>query len=352
MNSSEFSDVVLKVQGTGGAAQPNRSGTSIHCHKVILSRCLKTYIKDNGELQRLKIRNFGKQTVLDFCEYLYTGKVTDDEERVKDLLHFAHTYGLPFLRQLCEYQLINRGKNMPRASTLNTHLGSALDSGQFYDCTFEVEGKRFKLHSFVLANRCAQLKKLVEAVQDKDTPVPFGSVSKGTFKAILQYIYTDTVQTTQMEAEEIVLMWKAAKELELPDLAKKCEFFLVEKISNGTVAELLQASEVGMPILRKACTFYIAKDIKSLKGGSLDTLAPIQVNEVKKLHKEIKKEQDTEDKEKRKTLKKQRLGKGAAFPPPAPTSTPGTFFAKRIPLESRAKQFGKKPLNRRNSTAY
>src|SRR4051812_15893245 len=101
-NSKEFCDVVLKVDGEllRVAMYLLLAGISIYGHKVILSRCWKTFIKDNGEKQRLKLNNNKRQEVLDFCYYLYTGKVSEDEEKLKSLLAMANSYSLPFLRQV------------------------------------------------------------------------------------------------------------------------------------------------------------------------------------------------------------------------------------------------------------
>lgn len=280
MNNKETSDVTIRVEKT-----------SIYCHKVILSRCEKLFQKTGGHPNKIKITHFKKTEVLDFCDYLYTGKLPQEDERLKNLLTVAHTYSFPFLRQLCEYELINR-KPMPRISTLPIHLGSILESGLYYDCTFLVDHKKFKLHKFVLSNRCEFFKMLLIHVQQKDQPVEIKEISRLDFKCVVQFIYTDFVHNTHLlSLDELFSLWKAAKMFTLINLVIKTEYYLVEHISTNTVEELLMMSENGMVRLRKACICFIASNLKNLaKHGVIEDLDENQMAEVKKLAKEVKKE--------------------------------------------------------------
>eukprot|EP01119_Soliformovum_irregulare_P022068 TRINITY_DN7479_c0_g1_i1.p1 TRINITY_DN7479_c0_g1~~TRINITY_DN7479_c0_g1_i1.p1 ORF type:complete len:928 (+),score=256.21 TRINITY_DN7479_c0_g1_i1:59-2842(+) len=346
VDSPQYSDITLKVDGH-----------VIHAHKAIIARCLKTFVKDNKETQRLKINNLPQTAVRDFCIYLYTGKIPSQEDRSRDLLKVSSVYGLPFLRQMCENEIINKGRNPPRISTLPLHLTSLLEKSTFSDCTFQVEGKNFKLHRIVLARRSQWFHELLEEdpKRSPDDVIPITNMSKSTFKLIIEYLYTDIVTKTQtMLLKELRNLFLAGKQLELFNLMKRTEYYFIEHINDQTAADILLISEEeGMMILKKACVSYIAGDFKQLaKSGSLEALQSSQLLEMKKVQKEFKKQQNNEEKEKRKSLKRSlsRLGSPSVAEDATPSNvTPELFFSKRNTLTTDMQHLGGSPPPMRNS---
>jgi len=370
IGSKEFSDITIKVEGK-----------PIPGHKVLISRCLGKYMKTpNGlpsrntsnnnlnqlltpgsptpnlrdsedsnnnnnspptpvsPIQRIKIKNLATSTFMDFCTYIYAGKIPSDEAQIKELLKVANAYGLPILQQICENALIKRSGALGYLSTIPLHLASVLDKSLYCDCVIVVENKAFKLHKFVLSSRCAYFKQLFEDHSNEETiTLDSTQFAKDVFINVVDYLYTDTLRRVDtLLPTELKSVYECALILGLKALQKKCEYYLVEKINDETVSSIFLLTEnTEMVTLRKACMDYIANDLKQFtKSGSLENLGVDQLAELKKRQKESKKEKTTEEKEMKKAEKNAKklqklkdtvvLGLHSNLPP-----TPQTFFYKR-----------------------
>eukprot|EP01114_Cavostelium_apophysatum_P022478 TRINITY_DN8146_c0_g1_i1.p1 TRINITY_DN8146_c0_g1~~TRINITY_DN8146_c0_g1_i1.p1 ORF type:complete len:179 (+),score=39.23 TRINITY_DN8146_c0_g1_i1:234-770(+) len=144
-------------------------------------------------------------TLLDFLNYLYTGVTPVSEQAVKDLLVVANNYGLPFLRQACENELMGgKTKHLTvRASTISAHLAGVLDKNMFADCEIYVQGSAFLLHKFVLSARSKYFAKLLKDHRRKgknDEQISVEGVSKTVFRSLLDFIYTDSLRRVESAA--------------------------------------------------------------------------------------------------------------------------------------------------------
>jgi len=304
IDSKKFSDLKLKVEGK-----------TIFAHKVMVSRCLKKLVMDNNQIQEIEITNMSYESLIDFLKYLYAGVIPNEESKVKNLLIVANEYGLPFLRQTCENELMGgKTKNLTmKASTIPAHLAGVLDRNLFSDCVIFVEGTSFKLHRFILSARSSYFATIF---QNEDvSQIHLDGISKTIFRALMDYIYTDTLRRLDaMLNDELVQLFESAQKYDVQNLMLKCEFYFFERISDETVTEIYLATEShSMPRLKKACLNFIASGLKGMKkkGNSLrgssskangitSSLSNEHINEVKKHLKESKKLREAEEKLKKK----------------------------------------------------
>lgn len=223
-----------------------------------------------------------------------------------------------------------------------------LDKSYYSDCTVVVEGKAFHLHRFVLASRCTFFQ--TEFATGK-REIILHDISKKVFRGIIDYLYTDTVRRLDnMLEEDFVQLFAAAKTFfKLPELMKKCEYYIYQRVDISTVVSIFQMiQDLEMPILRRACLDYMASELKRLtKLGHISTLSSAQLSELKKRKKEVKKALESEEKIQRKnTLKK--IESFHNVP------SPETFFLKRkvdAAMKPEKEKEGK-TLTRRNSSTW
>eukprot|EP01117_Protostelium_nocturnum_P003928 TRINITY_DN1519_c0_g2_i2.p1 TRINITY_DN1519_c0_g2~~TRINITY_DN1519_c0_g2_i2.p1 ORF type:complete len:986 (-),score=388.38 TRINITY_DN1519_c0_g2_i2:33-2990(-) len=356
IESSLFCDLSVIVEGS-----------TVNAHKIVLYRCFRNQIKDNGNHQTLTMEpNIKKEPFLDLCKYLYTGEIPSEDSAISGLLEVANAFQFIMLKQICETAMLNKGKLL-RVSTLPQYLGTILDKNLFSDVIVEVERRKFRLHRFVLGFRCIYLMDLLKQSEQKRVEnnggkelennerrdemievltIQVTEVPKDIFACVVDYLYTDVVRRIDtLSPDDIRILHKVSKKFGLAKLTRKCEFYLFERIDDDNVADIYgQTDPNEMPLLRKGCIDYLAVDLKRMiKSGRLDDLSSSQMDELKRRKKELGKEGlDPSSKKKAK--------KSTSFTK-EPETTPEVFFSKRTPMNPMT--FAQRPsLERRNSMKW
>eukprot|EP01116_Phalansterium_solitarium_P022455 TRINITY_DN7427_c0_g1_i4.p1 TRINITY_DN7427_c0_g1~~TRINITY_DN7427_c0_g1_i4.p1 ORF type:complete len:1077 (+),score=313.19 TRINITY_DN7427_c0_g1_i4:190-3420(+) len=292
--------------------------------------------EDSKPVQRLKITNMTKDTFQQFCMYLYTGRIPscDEPDRLRALLKVANEYGLPVLRQTCENELLNRDASLVqnRMSMLPVHLAAMLDKGQYADCQMVVQEKVFRLHRVVLAARSAHFRSLLRAHKasgaSAEEPIELHDefLTKLVFQAVIDFLYTDSIRhLDQLHDEDLVLVCKAGRAYGLKRLAKKCEYYMFERLDDDTVVALFRMADAAdLPTLRRACMDAMGD---ALNVPFKDTLTASQVAEIKKRAKEYAKELASADRNRKRTTdfpKRDKLNALAKSQPALPTVRPSS----------------------------
>jgi speckle-type POZ protein len=133
------------------------------------------------------------------------------------------------------------------------------------DVTLVVGSQSFGAHSFVLWARCPKLYDRVTSW--KILVVAASEVHPAVFKALLHYIYTDSLPAmdgpSKTKTETVRGLLAAADQYGIERLKLICERALCASLDAGTVAATLGLAErLQCPALRRACTQFIGGTAK------------------------------------------------------------------------------------------
>ncbi|CAN6229624.1 unnamed protein product [Urochloa humidicola] len=149
-------------------------------------------------------------------------------------------------------------------SKLNQDLTYMLKSGEGADVTFSVGDQLFSAHKCILAARSTVFKaELFGAMKEKDTQcIKIDDMEPTVFEALLHFIYTDSLQDFDCDADKNAAMQHllvAADRYGLDRLRLMCEAKLCQGIDVGTVATTLAlADQHRCTQLKDACLGFIA----------------------------------------------------------------------------------------------
>ncbi|TVU30639.1 hypothetical protein EJB05_22270, partial [Eragrostis curvula] len=156
-------------------------------------------------------------------------------------------------------------------SNLRLHFRDLLKTGKGADVVFEVGGEKFSAHRCVLAARSPVFSaELLGSMKERDTAeaIRIDDMEATVFKALLHFVYTDSlpkVNKQEEEAEEDVLyqhLLVAADRYNMERLKLICEDKLCKYIDETTAATVLALAEQHhCHGLKKACLdFVVATD--------------------------------------------------------------------------------------------
>ncbi|CAO2163951.1 unnamed protein product [Urochloa humidicola] len=158
-------------------------------------------------------------------------------------------------------------------SDLSKDFGKLLIAGESTDVTFKVKGESFEAHRNVLAARSpvfkAQLYGMVGV--DNRSCIRIEDIKPGIFKALLHFIYTDSLPDVQdieldeiHEDEDIIkLLLVAADKYAMERLKLVCASILCKSFDEKTVATTLALADLhNCSELRNACIEFIASSDK------------------------------------------------------------------------------------------
>jgi speckle-type POZ protein len=151
-------------------------------------------------------------------------------------------------------------------SNLSQHLGDLLDTGKGADVVFEVGGETFTAHRWLLAARSPVFSaELFGSMKEGDAAraVRIDDMEAQVFKALLRFLYTDSLPETEtQEGEEDVMcqhLLVAADRYSMERLKLICEEKLCEYIDVATVATILALAEQHRCVgLKKACFDFLS----------------------------------------------------------------------------------------------
>eukprot|EP00249_Psilotum_nudum_P017130 c26177_g2_i1 orf=241-1515(+) len=164
-------------------------------------------------------------------------------------------------------------------SNFGQHFGVLLESGEGADITFEVDGDTFSAHKLVLAARSPVFKaQLFGPLRDRNTDtVHVEDIEAPVFKAMLHFIYTDTLpDTTELTGSstsancrvDTVMaqhLLAAADRYALDRLRLLCESKLCKDVSVDTVATTLALAEQHHALQLKAvCLKFAAANLAAV----------------------------------------------------------------------------------------
>ncbi|RCV39104.1 hypothetical protein SETIT_8G196800v2 [Setaria italica] len=135
-------------------------------------------------------------------------------------------------------------------SDVNTHLGHLLSSGVEADVTFQVGEETFAAHRLLLGARSSVfMAELFGPMKEKHTShIKIDDMEPRVFKAMLHYIYTDSLPEMEKDADRYGL----------DRLKLICEDKLCNYISTGTAATTLALAEQhGCKGLKEACFKFL-----------------------------------------------------------------------------------------------
>uniref|UniRef100_A0A0D9X9V1 BTB domain-containing protein n=1 Tax=Leersia perrieri TaxID=77586 RepID=A0A0D9X9V1_9ORYZ len=156
-----------------------------------------------------------------------------------------------------------KGAPMPvPPSDIGVHLGSLLDRGDGTDISFVIDGEMFHAHRAVLAARSPvfQAELFGSMAEAKMSSITIQEINPATFKALLQFIYTDKLPQDAFNLFQDLLV--AADRYDISRLKLMCAQKLWEAISvDNVVTTLVCAKEHGCPELKKRCLdFLVVED--------------------------------------------------------------------------------------------
>uniref|UniRef100_A0ACD5TWX5 Uncharacterized protein n=1 Tax=Avena sativa TaxID=4498 RepID=A0ACD5TWX5_AVESA len=178
------------------------------------------------------------------------------------------------------FRAVEPAPAVPRAfvtvppSDLDRCLRGLLESGNGADATFEVAGERFAAHRWLLAARSPAFSAdLLERGGASDV-VRVDKMDPRVFKALLSFMYTDSLSLPQPETttkqEKAALaqhLLVAAHRYGMERLKLLCEESLCKTIDVGTAANILALAEpLGCRGLKEACFDFVGRSPANLKA--------------------------------------------------------------------------------------
>lgn len=127
---------------------------------------------------------------------------------------------------------------------LENDISNLLQTGLLSDVTFDVAGKRFKVHRNILSARCEYFKAMFTSglKESTDSEIEIQDIEPHVFEIILQFIYTEKLPDNLESVAKDLLV--GADKYQLQELVKICENHLTQKITMENCAELLVFSDL------------------------------------------------------------------------------------------------------------
>lgn len=160
-------------------------------------------------------------------------------------------------------------------SDLGLHFGALLENQEASDVTFDVAGEKFHAHKLVLAARSPVFKEIFFDSSEQSNEVVITDMEPTVFKAMLHYIYRDTLPDEEPSSPNSSLssssstpetlterLLAAAHVYGLRRLRLLCESKLCRSISVDTVASTLALAESYHAVdLKAACLKFAAENL-------------------------------------------------------------------------------------------
>ncbi|KAL6883734.1 hypothetical protein ACP4OV_011148 [Aristida adscensionis] len=150
-------------------------------------------------------------------------------------------------------------------SDLNRHLGDLLVTQEGADVTFQVAGEAFRAHRFLLGARSPVFKAqlfggLKESTGSKEECIQIDDMSPQVFKALLHFVYTDSLPEMDGEEENAMAqhLLEAADRYDMERLKLICVDKLCRHLDVSTVATtLLLAEQHHCHRLKEVCIEFL-----------------------------------------------------------------------------------------------
>nr|XP_040246084.1 BTB/POZ and MATH domain-containing protein 2-like [Aegilops tauschii subsp. strangulata] len=153
---------------------------------------------------------------------------------------------------------------------MTDHVAKLLEEKEGFDVSFIVGGEMIEAHRFVLAMRSPVLKEELYGSMQEARPgqcIIVQDMQPAVFKAILHFIYTDSLPSSE-DTEMVRLLLVAADRYAMDRLKLVCQSILCEDLNKDTVTTTLAlAHQHNCHQLKDACLQFIElsgfKDFKA-----------------------------------------------------------------------------------------
>lgn len=111
----------------------------------------------------------------------------------------------------------------PAASDLRVRLKNLLKSQKHTDCSFRVENIILNSHKVILCTASPVFEAMFYGPMAETRCIHIADITADTFQLMLEYVYTDEVDLTDTQIEDILELYYCAKKYMLTVLLQKCD---------------------------------------------------------------------------------------------------------------------------------
>lgn len=175
--------------------------------------------------------------------------------------------GVVFVADLHAFKSLRVVKCLPPTpSTIDTDLADLLcqeDQDNFADITFQVEGKKFRGHRAIIANRCPKFKVLFKKHGDSDEPLDLPEITYKAFCATMAFLYTDRCFVDETTAHE---MMQLSDTYDIDRMKRLVEEYVLKRVTLENVLETLRVAHQWHAVrLKKACIKIVVRNFSFLQ---------------------------------------------------------------------------------------
>eukprot|EP01127_Copromyxa_protea_P024473 TRINITY_DN9669_c0_g1_i2.p1 TRINITY_DN9669_c0_g1~~TRINITY_DN9669_c0_g1_i2.p1 ORF type:complete len:1002 (+),score=159.74 TRINITY_DN9669_c0_g1_i2:85-3090(+) len=175
-----------------------------------------------------------------------------------------------FSRKLEEFHrdtLITEDEKLNSSSTLSDDMRFLVNNKSYTDVVFMVEDQPVYALRGILVARSEFFRVMFgSALQESTkTTIDITDVKYTAFVQVMEFIYTDTIDTSNMCFDDAVLLLSAANRYMLERLKRMCESFIIKNIRLLNVSFIFQAADLyGAHHLRSTAMHFIANHYQSM----------------------------------------------------------------------------------------
>lgn len=267
INHKESSDQIIQIENL-----------PFYVHKVILQLRCPQFASIWGSHSTVKFSATSYSVFSYFIEYLYTGTLSQDKKLeqsvLSELLELSYQYQLPLLSLLCMNPL-NKEIQRKGVKEFKQDISSLLQKPSIKPDVIlyispvsdsseeEIKAKErsFLCHRAVLIARsqwfyscfCGQWK------EGKEKDVIIKDMEAEVFQALLEYLYTDTLISSNYYPNIFVALIGVADQMNLPRLKELCESILPEFLDINSVLSVYQYAILHKSMqLEKSCLYFMS----------------------------------------------------------------------------------------------
>ncbi|XP_063973099.1 speckle-type POZ protein-like [Diachasmimorpha longicaudata] len=143
---------------------------------------------------------------------------------------------------------------------LGTDMGKLLtEEAKFRDITFDLAGEMIHAHRAVLSARSVVFETMFKYY---GTVVPINDIEPEVFKAMITYLYTDTVPKLKEAAGPLL---EVAERFGLDSLKAMCEPILFDTVTTGNCTDILVTAELFRAVQLKKCVIeFMTRNFKEV----------------------------------------------------------------------------------------
>jgi len=230
-------------------------------YQHIMGEVLVFDLNEEKMIKTLPVQNFpviGESPELVLCnEHLVSfGRISDEYQFM-----FDNLWSL-------KLEIPKGTEPLPQPShltKLQQTMKQFLTEAPYSDISFEVEDQVIPAHKWWLTKRSKYFMNMFSSgmAETQASKITITDMKASTFKAFLEYLYSDDVQLNEALALELL---QQADKYSVPDLKNSCETYLTGRLSVENYVAISQMAElVEAESLRQAVIAFVAKNIKNLK---------------------------------------------------------------------------------------